>query len=98
MDDPQDPGRLATVSIPMCVMHAMDDPLITWKTVAANKGLRHPTNLVKAGSGNVMLLLTKQGGHVGWPLGVNPSVEKWSFVSGAVRGFVDAYEKAKKAT
>eukprot|EP00545_Synedropsis_sp_CCMP1620_P002064 CAMPEP_0119009206 /NCGR_PEP_ID=MMETSP1176-20130426/4214_1 /TAXON_ID=265551 /ORGANISM="Synedropsis recta cf, Strain CCMP1620" /LENGTH=104 /DNA_ID=CAMNT_0006961675 /DNA_START=111 /DNA_END=425 /DNA_ORIENTATION=+ len=94
--NPSSPGRIANVSIPLCILNALDDPLITWKAVAANEGLRHPTNLVKTGSGNLMLLLTKGGGHVGWPLGVNPSIEKWGWMNGAVQGFVAAFEAGKK--
>jgi hypothetical protein len=46
--------------------HSLDDPLITWRSVAANEGLLHPDNLTQRGSGNLLILLTKQGGHVGW--------------------------------
>jgi predicted alpha/beta-fold hydrolase len=95
-ENPTYHGRIANVSIPLCMLHALDDPLITWKTVVSNTGLRHPSNLVKTGSGNLMLLLTKSGGHVGWPLGVNPSVEKWAWMNGAVHNFVTAFELAKK--
>jgi predicted alpha/beta-fold hydrolase len=96
LDSPTSPGRIANVSIPLCILHALDDPLITWKTVAANDGLRHPSNVVKSGSGNVLMLLTKAGGHVGWPLGVNPAVEKWGWMNGAVQSYTDAFEAARK--
>ena len=94
-ESPKNLGRIENISIPLCIVHALDDPLITWKTVAANEGLRHPSNIVKAGLGNVMMLLTKAGGHVGWPLGFNPAVEKWAWMSGVVHNFVDAFESAK---
>jgi predicted alpha/beta-fold hydrolase len=58
--------RIHNISIPFCVIHALDDPLMTWRSVAANHGLMHPTNLTKTGSGNLFILLTKRGGHVGW--------------------------------
>ena len=61
-----DTRRIHNVSIPLCVVHAFDDPLVTWRTVAANRGWMHPVNLTRTGSGNLFLLLTKQGGHVGW--------------------------------
>jgi predicted alpha/beta-fold hydrolase len=96
LDSPISPGQIANVSIPLCIVNALDDPLITWKAVAANDGLRHPSNIVKTGSGNVLMLLTKAGGHVGWPLGVNPSIEKWGWMNGAVHSFVTAFEEAKK--
>lgn len=57
--------RIQNISIPYCVVHALDDPLVTWRTVAANDGLMHPDNLTKfAGTGNLFLLLTKRGGYV----------------------------------
>lgn len=58
--------RIHNISIPFCVLHALDDPLITWNTIASNHGWKHPSNLTKTGSGHLFLLLTKRGGHVGW--------------------------------
>jgi len=56
-------ARINGLSIPLCVVHALDDPLVTWRTVAANEGLLHPGTLSKAvGNGNLFLLLTKRGG------------------------------------
>ena len=55
-------GSIHNLSVPLCVIHALDDPLVTWRTVAANEGLLHPGNLTKLGSGNLFLLLTKRGG------------------------------------
>ena len=57
-------GRIANVSIPFCVLHALDDPLVTWRTMGHD-----PESLVNTGSGYLMMVLTKTGGHVGWPLG-----------------------------
>lgn len=88
-------GRIEDVSVPFCVLHALDDPLISWKTVAAKDGVMHPENLVRTGSGHLMMLLTKAGGHVGWPLGWLPHLEKWKWMSDAVKGFADAVVKAK---
>jgi hypothetical protein len=53
-------GRIANVSIPFAVLQALDDPLVGWRTLATTdlKGL------VDSGSGNVLLVLTKSGGHV----------------------------------
>lgn len=53
-------GRVANVSIPFAVLQALDDPLIGWRTVGTND----PQSLADSGSGNVMLVLTKAGGHV----------------------------------
>jgi predicted alpha/beta-fold hydrolase len=90
-------GKILTVSIPLCVLHALDDPLITWRTVASNEGPMHPENLVRSGSGNVMILLTKGGGHVGWPVGNVPFVDKWKWMSDAAMSFAHAVDKAKRA-
>ena len=53
-------GRIANVSIPFAVLQALDDPLVGWRTVGTND----PQGLVESGSGNIMLVLTKAGGHV----------------------------------
>jgi predicted alpha/beta-fold hydrolase len=90
-------SRIANVAVPFCVINALDDPLITWKTVAANEGPRHPNNLVKVGAGNLVFLLTKKGGHVGWPLGWNPAKHHWKWITDAASSFVDAVIKAKRS-
>jgi predicted alpha/beta-fold hydrolase len=89
-------GKIHDVSIPLCVLHALDDPLITWRSVANNKGPMHPYNLTRNGSGNIMVLLTKGGGHVGWPIGNMPFVDKWKWMSNAAMSFAHAVDKAKK--
>jgi predicted alpha/beta-fold hydrolase len=84
--------RLQNLSIPLLVVHALDDPLISWRTVAGNRGLMHPEALTRwVGSGKLFLLLTKRGGHVGWPLGWNPTKHKWSWMNDVAMSFVDAY-------
>lgn len=91
------PGKIHNVSIPLCVMHAFDDPISSWRTVAANDGFMHPRTLVRSGQGNLMLLLTKRGGHVGWPLGVLSHRRQWEFMSSAASDFASAVIKAKLA-
>jgi predicted alpha/beta-fold hydrolase len=55
-------ARIHNVAIPFCVVHAFDDPLVTWRTVSANNGLMHPANLTASvKTGNLMILLTKAG-------------------------------------
>jgi hypothetical protein len=90
--NPQDVSdkKIANISIPMLVMQALDDPVSTWRNVASNHGLMHPENLVRTGQGNLVVLLTQKGGHVGWPLGWWPSKNKWKFMSDASAGFVNA--------
>jgi predicted alpha/beta-fold hydrolase len=85
-------GRIANVSVPFAVLQALDDPLVGWRTI----GTEHPQGLVDSGNGNVMLLLTKAGGHVGWPLGSNPKKHAWKWMSNAVRDFALAVNMARK--
>ena len=68
-------GRIGQVSIPFCVLHALDDPLTTWRAIGHD-----PSRLVNSGSGYIMMILTGSGGHVGWPLGLNPSKHGWKFM------------------
>lgn len=89
-------GKIHSVAIPLCVVHSFDDPLVTWRATASNKGFMHPENLVKSGNGNVMLLLTKAGGHVGWPLGVVPIFYKWKWMSDVAMTFGQAVASAKR--
>ena len=89
-------GRIETVSIPLCMLFALDDPLTTWKNVVANEGYRHPSNLSRIGQGNLMILLTKRGGHVGWPTGWFPGNDKWKWMSEAMLSFGQAVNQAKR--
>ena len=59
-DKPTSWGRIADVNIPFAVLQALDDPLVGWRTIGTND----PQGLADSGAGNVMLLLTKAGGHV----------------------------------
>ena len=88
--------KISNVSIPLCVLHALDDPISTIRTIAAPEGQMRPDRLVKTGQGNLMLLLTKAGGHVGWPLGWFSPRRQWEFMSEAVADFADAVRKAKE--
>ena len=94
---PTSTAKIHTVSVPLCVLHALDDPLLTWRTVANNEGLMRPDNLVQTGNGNLIMLLTKAGGHVGWPTGNLIFVDKWKWMSDAVMGFAEAVDKANRA-
>ena len=85
-------GRIGNVSIPFVVLQALDDPIVGWRTV----GTSNPQNLVDSGFGNVMLLLTKAGGHVGWPIGLNPSESSWKWMNNAARDFVIATDIARR--
>lgn len=84
-------GKIANVTIPFCVLHALDDPLVTWRVIGYN-----PSLLVQSGQGNLLLLLTKTGGHVGWPLGLLPRAYGWKWMSEAVIDFTASVVKARK--
>jgi predicted alpha/beta-fold hydrolase len=88
-------GKIHNVSIPLVIVHAFDDPLVTWRSTCQNIGFMHPENLVKSGSGYLMLLLTKSGGHVGWPLGWLPQKHKWEWMSDVAMSFASALSEAK---
>lgn len=88
--------QIDNVSIPLVVLQALDDPLITWRSTCANHGLMHPNNLVKTGKGNVILLLTKGGGHVGWPVGFLFFQNQWKWMSNAVSSFGTAVQEVKR--
>jgi predicted alpha/beta-fold hydrolase len=88
--------RIHNVSIPLCIIHALDDPLVTWRTVAAKEGIFHPSNLVKTGSGNLVILLTNGGGHVGWPVGLLPQRNRWKWMHDAASSFILAVDKVQK--
>ena len=89
-------GKIHDVSIPLLVVHAFDDPLVTWRATVQNSGFMNPENLSKSGSGNVMILLTKAGGHVGWALGLWPTQNKWKWMSDVVMSFAQSVDGAIK--
>ena len=84
-------GRIANVSIPFLVVQALDDPLVGWRTI----GTQDVQGLADSGSGNTMLLLTKAGGHVGWPLGSNPKLNGWKWMNDVAKDFALAVLAAK---
>lgn len=81
-------GRIANVSVPFAVLQALDDPLVSWRTIVRTfeifghyylvlgiscstltemprvQGTNDPQALADSGKGNVILVLTKAGGHV----------------------------------
>ena len=82
--------HLPNVSIPLAMVAALDDPLVCEKTMG------DPWTTVNSNeAGNVFLLLTQKGGHVGYPVG-NIRDTKWQWMSNVVHGFVDAVVEAKK--
>ena len=84
-------GKIEEVKIPFCVLHALDDPLVTWRVIGNN-----PNALVNSGDGLILLLLTKTGGHVGWPLGLFPRTYGWKWMCDAISSFSRSVEQARK--
>jgi len=82
-------GRISNVSIPFCVLHALDDPLTTWRVLGHD-----PEALINTGMGNIMMVVTKSGGHVGWPLGLNPRSQGWKWMNDAINDFVGSVDTA----
>ena len=90
--------KITKLNIPLCVLQAFDDPISTFRTIVGNSGFMNPESLVRLGAGNLLVLLTKRGGHVGWPEGWRPWQHKWRFMSEAAITFVEAMAEARKAT
>ncbi|GMH58945.1 hypothetical protein TL16_g13091 [Triparma laevis f. inornata] len=80
----EDAGAIGDVSIPLAIVNALDDPIVCEKCIG------DPRLISQTGSGNIFLLLTKRGGHVGYPLGPDVRSGKWSWMSDAVSAFVEA--------
>ena len=91
-DGRRDWGRIANVSVPFAAVHALDDPLTAWRTV----GTADPQSLADSGSGNVIVVLTESGGHVGWPLGNNPAENQWLWMSNLAGSFAKAVDTARR--
>lgn len=89
-------ARIHQLSIPLCILHTLDDPISTWRNVVGRPGsIMVPASLVESGNGNLMVLLTEKGGHVGWPEGWLPWRTNWAFMSNAASSFVEAFVRAK---
>lgn len=95
VDDYKD-KKVDSIAVPLVVLQAFDDPLVSWRATCANEGLMNPNNLVKTGNGNLMVILTKAGGHVGWPLGLFFFQNKWKWMSDAAMSFATAVQEAKR--
>lgn len=63
--------RLHDTKTPLLSVHAVDDPIAIFEVMLQNEVAR---------TENVMLLATKHGGHIGWPIGWFPSKNRWNFM------------------
>eukprot|EP00980_Cylindrotheca_fusiformis_P021650 scaffold8505_cov130-Cylindrotheca_fusiformis.AAC.16 len=96
LDDHYKGKKVDSIAVPLVVLHAMDDPLLSWRATCANEGLMNPKNLVKTGTGNLMILLTKAGGHVGWPVGFFFFQNNWKWMSDVAMSLATAVQAAKQ--
>ncbi|GMH97004.1 hypothetical protein TrST_g3465 [Triparma strigata] len=87
----ENPGAIGDVSIPLAIVNALDDPIVCEKCVG------DPRLISQTGAGKIFLLLTKRGGHVGYPLGLGVRSGKWSWMSDVVEAFVEAIKVGEKA-
>jgi predicted alpha/beta-fold hydrolase len=93
--DPNNPFK-KHFAIPHLILHAFDDPISTWRNNAASDPTSplYPSTLVNKVQENLVLLLTKTGGHVGWPISWWP--HSWKYMNDYVAaGFIDSYETSK---
>lgn len=60
--------RLKRVAVPTLILHAQDDPIAIFEVAVPD---------IVCTTDNVMLLATRHGGHIGWPLGWRPSLNGW---------------------
>jgi len=81
-------GRIANVSIPLLVVNALDDPIAYPKCLGND-----PQRVSTSGSGFTLLLITEKGGHVGWPIGMNPATTGWIWMSTVASSFVDSVQR-----
>jgi len=63
--------RLNGSKIPLLAVHAIDDPIAIFEVMLADEVSK---------TDNVMLLATKHGGHIGWPMGLFPTKNRWNFM------------------
>eukprot|EP00584_Thalassiosira_punctigera_P004715 CAMPEP_0172543642 /NCGR_PEP_ID=MMETSP1067-20121228/13982_1 /TAXON_ID=265564 ORGANISM="Thalassiosira punctigera, Strain Tpunct2005C2" /NCGR_SAMPLE_ID=MMETSP1067 /ASSEMBLY_ACC=CAM_ASM_000444 /LENGTH=517 /DNA_ID=CAMNT_0013330093 /DNA_START=178 /DNA_END=1728 /DNA_ORIENTATION=+ len=73
--------RLRGAAVPLLAVHAIDDPIAIYEVALADEIPK---------TENVMLLATKHGGHIGWPTGMFPSVNRWGFMMDVAMDFAAA--------
>lgn len=84
----EDPGMMGDVSIPFAILSALDDPIV------CEKCLGDPSQISKVANGNIFYMLSKRGGHVGFP--IDPIWKtKWGWMNGAILGFINAVASAE---
>ena len=82
-------GKISNVKIPLLCVQSLDDPIGWWKT------FHDPIGVAKSGDGYNVLLFTRTGGHVGWPIGWNPSLHGWRWMSDVASSFAEAVDRVQ---
>ncbi|CAM9414319.1 unnamed protein product [Choristocarpus tenellus] len=81
-------GKILGLRTPLLAIHALDDPIMTPGGT--------PVDAVDSVE-DLFILLTRQGGHVGWPLGWFPTQQKWAWMTSSSldfsEGVVDVIRK-----
>lgn len=72
--------RLNSAKVPLLAVHAIDDPIGIYESALADEVSK---------TDHVMLLATKHGGHIGWPIGLFPSKNRWNFMVDIALEFAD---------
>lgn len=77
-------NKLQKLTIPMLAIHALDDPILHVDTM--------PTKVASEGTltDKLIVLVTKTGGHVGWPIGLFPWLNRWEFQNTLTSEFIEA--------
>jgi len=82
-------GKLESLKIPLCLLHAEDDPILPVDgMIPALDCIRRAQEGKSQGGANLFVVITREGGHVGWPEGVNPMKNKWAWMSESILQFV----------
>lgn len=68
------------VTLPLLAVNAADDPIMHCDCLRAEE--------FSKGNENLLFLITKKGGHVGWPWGWRPWRRGWDFMSHVSEAFI----------
>lgn len=82
-----DDDRWKSVSVPLLGVAAMDDPITHVDGMCAKE--------LSTGNENLLFLITKSGGHVGWPVTSRPWERGYDFMNFIVQGFIESVMNKK---
>jgi predicted alpha/beta-fold hydrolase len=76
---------VGTIAVPLLAVNALDDPIVHADATPALEATHEGSNL--------MVLLTKHGGHIGWPTGWLPWRSGWAFSTKLALDFAEAVHR-----